>query len=70
MAHYTGVELGKELCEAVGVNPENINRIIVDCRIGAAAVVITHGFADTDIEKVSELKKEIKKYKLVLLVNK
>jgi hypothetical protein len=61
---YTGEYLNEEFCRAVGINPESVNRIIVDLAVGEAARVTTQGFVETDDGKIDRLKRVLRHYEL------
>lgn len=64
MSKYSGKYLNDQICQAVGVNPNSVYRVIVDCQLGEVAKVITHGFVETDDGKIDHLKKVIRHYEL------
>ena len=64
MTKYSGTYLNDELCHAVGIDPTSVYRVIVDCRVGQIAKVITHGFVETDDGKIDRLKRVVRHYEL------
>ena len=60
----TGNKLGDALARAVGINPASVYRVIIDCKVGEIARVITHGFVKTDEGKIDHLKKVVRHYEL------
>lgn len=61
---YTGEHLNEEFCRAVGINPESVNRIVVDLAVGEVARVTTEGFVETDDGKIDRLKTVLRHYEL------
>ncbi len=64
MSKYSGTYLNDQICEAVGVNPKTVYRVILDCRVGKIAKVITHGFVESDDGKIDRFKRVVKHYEL------
>lgn len=44
----SGAFLGTALCEALGIDPTGVRRVIVDCQVGKEAKIITHSFVPED----------------------
>lgn len=63
-AVYTGTLLGDEICKAFGLNPQSVYRVIIDCKVGEVAKVITHGFVEADDGEIDYFKKVLRKYEL------
>ena len=64
MTKYSGTYLNDQICEAVGVKPESVYRVIVDAKVGEIAKVITHGFVESDDGKIDRLKRVLRHYEL------
>ena len=61
---YTVGYLNDVICQAVGIDPKSVYRVIVDCQVGEIAKVITHGFVETSDGKLDFLKKTVRHYEL------
>lgn len=61
---YTGEHLNEEFCRAVGINPESVDRVVIDLAVGNAARVSTQGFVETDDGKIDRLKCVLRHYEL------
>lgn len=59
----SGRTLGAALCEALGINPTNVRRIVVDCSANGVALVEVTCYVETDQEP--GVKEVLAKYRLV-----
>ena len=60
MSSLTGRRLGAELCEAIGISPDTVYRIIIDCQVHDVASVCIY----SRIPEGAEVVNCLKKYKL------
>ena len=64
MARYvTGRELGRRLCEVLGIDPEGVASVCVDCIAGHMAVVVIQRYVPADM--LEPLVDELRRYRLV-----
>lgn len=61
---YTSETLNRAICEAVGINPDTVHSIVVECRAGEIVKVTTHGYAETDDGKIDHLMSVLREYEL------
>lgn len=60
----SGAYVGTEICEALGIDPEGVRRVILDCETGKPARVIVHAYAMNDGKLLQPLKVELQRYEL------
>lgn len=61
---YTSETLNRAICEAVGLDPNMVHSIVIECRAGEIAKVTAHGYAETDDGKIDRLKAVLREYEL------
>lgn len=64
MSKYTGEYLNAEICRAIGIDPNQVDRVVVDCKVGDAARVTTEGFVESDDGKIDRLKRVLRHYEI------
>ena len=69
MVIYSGIKLGRSLCEILGIDPTNVYRIFLDCAIHKEAKVTVYEYASTDEGKLHKFADIIKHYEIKELCN-
>jgi len=64
MVFYTGKELNQAICKMLGIDPSNVYRVILDCKVGEAAKVTVYEYATTDEGKLHQFADIIKHYEI------
>ena len=62
----TGLALGSAFCKELGVDPDMVSRIVIDCSVMGSAKVTIYGLVDTGNGGIDRFKKIIDEYELVI----
>lgn len=64
MSKYTGERLNEAICQAIGVDPTKVYRVVLDARVGEIARVTTFGYAETEDGKLHQFADVVKHYEI------